>query len=434
MDGVVGLDVGSDAVSVCVLGAEGQELCRRWEIANSEAGATELIRRLMTLAAEHEITRWRIGLEASSLYWWPLAIRLSTDPVLPAPQVYALNPKLVKDFRSTFGSLPKTDRHDAALIAERVRFGRGLPAPFAVDWRYAPLQRLTRFRVHLASTLAREKNYFLTMLFLPFSGLVQSHVFGDPFSPTSWAVLDAFTTDQLAQTPIEDLATTLQMTGRKHFKDVTATATALQQAAKDSYRLQPALEDPMRLVLGTTRATIDTLQRQLKDLDRTIARELAALPQTVDSVPGLGPVWTAGLVAEIGLISRFPDDAALAQFAGLTWTVRESGHFQAEDTVMTKRGNRYLRYYLIEAANSVRIHCPEYRAYYDAKYAQTPKHAHKRALALTARKLVRLVDVLLRTDTIYQPPEIRRTRKETIRPHTQRPARHHRTRPVSATS
>jgi transposase len=134
------------------------------------------------------------------------------------------------------------------------------------------------------------------------------------------------------------------------------------------------------------------------------------------------------------MISRFPDDAALAQYAGLTWTVRESGHFQAEDTVMTKRGNRYLRYYLIEAANSVRIHCPEYRAYYEAKYAQTPKHAHKRALALTARKLVRLVDVLLRTDTIYQPPEIRTTRKETTRPHTQRPARHHRTRPVSATS
>jgi transposase len=407
-------------------------LCRRWEIANSEAGATALIRRLVTLASEHEITRWRIGLEAGSLYWWPLAIRLSTDPLLPAAQIYALNPKLVKDFRSTFGSLPKTDRHDAYLIAERVRFGRGLPAPFAVDWRYAPLQRLTRFRVHLASTLAREKNYFLTMLFLPFSGFVQSHVFGDPFSPTSWAVLEAFTTDELARTPIEDLAVSLQTTGRKHFKD--ATATALQQTAKDSYRLQPALEDPMRLALGTTRATIDTLQRQLKDLDRTIVRELAGIPQTVDSIPGLGPVWTAGLVAEIGMISRFPDDAALAQYAGLTWTVRESGHFQAEDTVMTKRGNRYLRYYLIEAANSVRIHCPEYRAYYEAKYAQTPKHAHKRALALTARKLVRLVDVLLRTDTIYQPPEIRTTRKETTRPHTQRPARHHRTRPVSATS
>jgi hypothetical protein len=34
--------------------------------------------------------------------------------------------------------------------------------------------------------------------------------------------------------------------------------------------------------------------------------------------------------------------------------------------------------------------------YYRKKYIEVPKHQHKRALVLTARKLVRLVDVLLR--------------------------------------
>jgi hypothetical protein len=75
MDGVVGLDIGSDTVMVAVLTADGQELCRRWEIANSEAGATALCRRPAQLGAEHGIERWRIGVEASSLYWWPLASR-----------------------------------------------------------------------------------------------------------------------------------------------------------------------------------------------------------------------------------------------------------------------------------------------------------------------------------------------------------------------
>jgi transposase len=111
---------------------------------------------------------------------------------------------------------------------------------------------------------------------------------------------------------VEELAATLERTGRKHFRDPTATATLLQQAAKDSYRLQPALADPLRLVLGTTRATISTLQRQLAELDRTIARELVSVRQTIDSIPGLGSVWTAALVAEIGDIRRFPDEAALA--------------------------------------------------------------------------------------------------------------------------
>lgn len=73
----------------------------------------------------------------------------------------------------------------------------------------------------------------------------------------------------------------------------------------------------------------------------------------------------------------------------------------------------------MEAAGSVRIHCSEYTAYYQAKLAQSTKHAHKRALVLTARKLVRLVDTLLRTDTRYQSLEQRRDRKEETPPDRQ---------------
>jgi transposase len=174
-------------------------------------------------------------------------------------------------------------------------------------------------------------------------------------------------------------------------------------------------------------ANIRSLTAQLKALDKTIAAELAAIPQTLDSVPGLGPVWSAGLIAELGDVSRFADDDAIAQFAGLTWPAHESGQFQAEDTPLSQRGNRYLRYYLVEAANSVRRHCPEYADYYAAKYAQTPKHPHQRALVLTARKLVRLLDALLRTQTLYQPPAQRPT-PAGPGPQAQRPQRQRRQR------
>jgi transposase len=434
--GIVGLDVGSDQVSICVLAPDGSEPVPRWDMANSQAGAETLIARLVELAGQQGIEQWRMGLEATGLYWWPLAYALTTAPALTPYhlQLYALNPAQVKAFRQHYGALPKTDRQDAFLIADSVRFGRSLPSAFQLDLRYAPLQRLTRFRVHLTEAVAREKNYFLTMLFLPFSGFGQAHALGDPFGPTGIALLEEFTTAQIAEMELDDLGAYLQEKGRGHFRDPQAPATALQRAAKDSYRLPSALADPVRLVLGNTRATIQTLQRHVSELDRLIARDLAGIPQTVSSVPGLGPVWTAGLLAEIGDIQRFPDQAALAQFAGLTWTVRESGHFQAEDTPLTKMGNPYLRYYLVEAANSVRLHCPEYTAYYRAKYAQTPKHAHKRALVLTARKLVRLIDALLRTDSVYRPPEHRKTRKEAPTPSMQRPARHQQTRSVPAVS
>jgi transposase len=432
--GYVGLDVSRDEAVAAVVLADGREPVPRWSVPNTRPGAEALVARLGELAERQGLTELRIGLEATSLSWWHLACALADASALAPyrPRVYALNPKLVHDFRKNYGALPKTDRADAFVIAERIRFGRQLPPPFRIDLRYAPLQRLTRFRVHLAQTLAREKSSFLAFLFLKFSGFGQAHPFDDTFGATSCAVLEDFTTEELAQADLAELATSLASKGRGRFQDPAALAATLQRAARDSYRLDNVLDEPLTLVLGTTMATIRTLHAQLKAVDKTIAHELASIPQTVNSVPGLGPVWTAGLVAEIGDIRRFADDAALAQYAGLVWKAHESGHFQAEDTRLAKSGNTYLRYYLVEAANSVRVHCPEYTAYYQAKLAQSTTHAHKRALVLTARKLVRLVDALLRTDTLYRPPEPRQDRKEVSAPNRQRPGRNRRSRRAPA--
>jgi transposase len=434
MPAFVGLDVSQQEAAVCFLLGDGREPAPRWTVPNSQPGADGLVAHLAALAEAHAVDELRIGMEATSLYWWHLASALKDAPALAPyrPQVYALNPKLVHDFRKHYGALPKTDRTDAFVIAERVRFGRQLPPPFQLDVRYAPLQRLTRFRVHLAQTLAREKGYFLTFLFLRFSGFGQADPFHDPFGATSCAVLEEFTTEELADTPLETLAAYLAERGRGRFKEPGEVAATLRRAARDSFRLDKVLDEPLTVVLGTTMATIRTLQGQLRAVDKTIAQELKVIPQTVSSVPGLGPVWTAGLVAEIGGIRRFADEAALAQYAGLVWKAHESGAFRAEDTAMSKTGNAYLRYYLVEAANSARVHCPEYADYYRTKLAQSTKHAHKRALVLTARKLVRLVDALLRTDTLYHPPAARPDRQEETSTPPARPARNRQTRRAPA--
>jgi transposase len=419
----LGLDVSQDSARVCFLLADGEEPRPRWTIPNTQPGAEALSTELARLCILYHVDQLRIGLEATGLLWWHLACALKDAQALApfTPQVYALNPQLVETFRKNFGALPKSDHADAFLIAERIRYGRKLPSPFQLDSRYAPLQRLTRFRCHLVQNLVREKNYFLSFLFLTFSSYGQVAPFGDPFGATSCAVLEEFSTEDLAQHSLDDLTNYLHHKGHGRFADPSDLAATLQRAARDSYRLDKVLQEPLRLVLGTTMASIRTLQQQLKALDKTIAQELAAIPQTLSSVPGLGPVWTAGLIAELGDITRFDDQGAIAQYAGLTWPSSQSGDFTGEDTEMSKRGNSYLRYYLVEAANSVRTHCPEYTRYYAAKYAETPRHAHKRALVLTARKLVRLIDVLLREGRIYREPEQRASAQTATQPHSKRP-------------
>lgn len=430
----VGLDVSQDSARVCFLLADGEEPRPRWSIPNTQPGAAALSAELARLCILYHVDQLRIGLEATGLLWWHLACALKDDAALApfTPQVYALNPQLVETFRKNFGALPKSDHTDAFLIAERIRYGRKLPSPFQLDTRYAPLQRLTRFRCHLVDNLVREKNYFLSFLFLTFSSYGQVAPFGDPFGATSCAILEEFSTEELAQYSLDDLASYLQDKGHGRFAEVQDVAASLQRAARDSYRLDKVLQEPLRLVLATTMASIRSLQQQLKTLDKTIAQELTAIEQTLSSVPGLGPVWTAGLIAELGDITRFDDQGAIAQYAGLTWPSAQSGEFAAEDTQMSKRGNSYLRYYLVEAANSVRTHCPEYGRYYAAKYAETPRHAHKRALVLTARKLVRLIDVLLREGRIYREPEQRARAQPATQPHRKRPSPQRRSKRLGA--
>ena len=152
-------------------------------------------------------------------------------------------------------------------------------------------------------------------------------------------------------------------------------------------------------------ATMRALDRQIKVLDKAIEQQFEIIPNTLTSISGIGKVYSAGIIAEIGNVNRFHSQASVAKFAGLVWKQHQSGEFEAQDTKLIKSGNRFLRYYLLEAANSVRRCDSEFRRYYDLKFKEVNRHQHKRALALTARKLVRLVFRLLKDNRLYKPPE-----------------------------
>lgn len=147
------------------------------------------------------------------------------------------------------------------------------------------------------------------------------------------------------------------------------------------------------------------MESQIKAFDKAIAAQMELIPNTLTSVNGIGPVYSAGIIAEIGDINRFPNQAALAKHAGLVWSQHQSGDFEVQNTRLIKSGNRYLKYYLCEAAMSL-VRCDaEYSRFYHLKYKEVNKYQHKRALALTARKFVRLVFRLLKDNCLYRAPE-----------------------------
>jgi transposase len=400
----VGIDISRHRHDVCLLDETGARLGPGFAVLNNRPGAAALIAQVARVAPDYE--QVPIGLEATGIYWWHLYRALVQAPDLapPRPRIVVFNPKLIHGFRGAYTAMDKSDPDDAFLIAERLRFGRLPPYP-PPDPRSFPLQRLTRYRFHLVHTLVRAKAHALTLLFLAASEYDRLRPFSDPFGATSVAVLTELDSlDAVAARPLEELATFLDRQGRHRFADPTATAQVLQHVAADSFRLDDDAVAPVHFALRHALAHIRFLTQQLAPLDRRITQELARFPNTLLSVPGIGPVYAAGLVAEVGDVTRFPDDDALAKYAGLWWPRRQSGTCEATDRPLAKAGNTYLRYYLCEAANSVRVHNEDYRRFYDRKYQEATTHPHKRATVLTARKLVRLVHALLRTHQLDTGP------------------------------
>lgn len=401
----VGIDISMKDFKVQLMNDTGETIAKRRRFLNDQPGMESLVELVLTICQANSIDRVVIGLESTSVYSWHLQMGLSCDHRLTPYecQVYPFNPKVVANFKKAYVDLPKNDWTDAWVIADRLRFGR-LPQNVQVDFRYLPLQRLTRFRYHLTQSITREKNYFLTNLFLKFNTLQQNVIFSNLFGATSEAILTEFLSpDEIVARPLEDLIDFLMEKGNKHFTDPNATAKALKKAAHNAHRLKGGLLDPVNLILTTSIETIRCLEKQIKVIDKAIAKEISHFKHTLDSVPGLGPVSCAGLIAEIGDIRRFHNDSALAKYTGLTWRGHQSGEFESDETPLTKTGNAYLRYYFVQAANQVRQHEPEYRQFYTRKYRESKTHHHHRALVLTARKLVRMVDALLRSNQLYRP-------------------------------
>jgi transposase len=399
----VGIDIGLERDVSHFMVADGDSL-GRLIFPNDLEGGMRFIDRTVELANQAGVTKLRIGMEATGLYWWHLQQLIDEAPQFAAfdVQTAVLNPKVVEKFKGIYTDIPKTDDIDAWVIADCLRFGRVrfYPPP---DPRYAPLQRLTRFRYWTVENVTREKNRALSLLFLRFSTFAKQAPFSNVFGKASAAIFTELTVEQVATTPLEELVEFLAERSRGHLPDPAQAAAGLKRAAKNAYRLNPKMDDAVGVALSMSVATVRFLEQQIARIDKVIERELEALPQALDTIPGIGPVYSAGIVSEIGDIHRFPNHNALAKYEGLTWRQHQSGNFAAEDIPLTRSGNFFLRYYMIEAANRVRVRDPEYAAFYERKYTEARHHQHKRALVLTARKLTRLVFTLLSEGQIYQP-------------------------------
>lgn len=400
----VGIDISLKEAVISLLTWEGKYLGESFKISNNLPGAGELENRILGVLSTGTFEHVRFGMEATQNYGFHLAEQLASSDKLSAwkPLVYLINAKYIKDFKGAFPEKDKTDLIDSEFIAEYLRFGK-LPHPFEANNRYLPLQRLVRYRYHLVKNIEREAKFFLANLFLKFPGWVQRRPIRSLGKSAMDVLHEFYSLDEIVQMPLEELALFVAKAGKNRSPNPEKIAEEIKKAAGESYRLRADLADSIQFILESIMVNIRALKSSLKEVNRAIEKEMKGFSNPLLSVRGIGPVYAAGILACIGNIKRFSTHNQIAKLAGLVWKRKQSGKFEAQERRLIRQADRYLRYYLVEAANSLRVYNEEYRRYYQKKYWEVNKYQHKRALVLTARKLVRLVFVLLSKNQLYEP-------------------------------
>jgi transposase len=142
---------------------------------------------------------------------------------------------------------------------------------------------------------------------------------------------------------------------------------------------------------------IDALEREL----RRLGAEHRYVPLLL-TVPGIGFVLAYTIAAEIGDIGRFPSPRKLAGYTGLCPRVYQSGESDRRGS-LAKRGPKYLRWALVEAAVHASTH-PVYRERYQRTKARLGRQRGARVAQVDlARRLAEAIWHMLTRDRPFAP-------------------------------
>lgn len=381
-----GIDVAKRKHAVAILGEHGQVCKPVFETENTHFGLENLVEQFGRLDGSVSI-----GLEATGHYWLSLYDVLTKQGY----PVAVINPLQISAYRKSGVRKLKNDRTDAVWIADFVRIAN-IPASIRDIPTLLQLRELSRFRFYLSEQIGDCKRKLVTILDRVFPEY--ETLFSSIFVQSSRALLqEAVSAQEFAEFDLQELTDLLAKTSRGRFG--AEKAVQLQEKARQSIGvgfLADAVQVEMRCLL----AQIELLEEQQVEVEAAEATLMAQIPQQITTIPGVGAVTGAAILAEIGDINRFENSDKLVAYAGIDATVYQSGQFRAMETHMSKRGSPYLRLALWQAASMCIQHNDELKAYYEKKRKEGK--AHGIALGAVCRKLLIRVYIILKENRPYE--------------------------------
>lgn len=375
-----GLDVHKDTVVACLMTPLGKEM-RRFRT------TTEHLRELV--AWLHEADCWHAAMESTGVYWKPILNILELGGI----EAIVVNARHMKAVPGK-----KNDKKDAEWIAELFRHGL-LRASFIPSRPQRELQELVRFRTALIRERTREVNRIQKVLEganIKLKGTAVSDVLGISGRAMLQAMIDG-------ETDPDAIAS--------HVK------TKLKASPEDIRRaVDGEVGDHQRYMLKVQLDHVDSLNRQVADLDGEIEERMRPFQKQVaqiDALPGIGTVNAQAVVASIGTdMSKFVTSGHLTSWAKLCPSLNESAGKQGPTP--TGKCKMYFRSVMIEAAWAAVRAKPNY---FRSQYYHLKHLGENKAIVAVAHSMLVTIYAILTTGNPYNdlgPNYFDERRKEAV--------------------
>jgi transposase len=310
---------------------------------------------------------WRKGLgvthvamEATGVYWKPVYYVLEDDF-----ELLLVNAQHVKNVPGR-----KTDVADAQWLCQLLEHGL-LKGSFVPPKPIRELRDLTRYRKSLVWERGRETNRLLKLL--EDANIKLASVASRPLGVSGMAMLKALCEGESDPSTLSELAR-----GKLRKK-----LPLLRKALEGRFRAHHAL------IASHLIAHIEYLEETIEELSEEIERRLAPFECEVElltTIPGVAQRTAEVIIAELGPdMSRFPSHRHAASWAAICPGNEESAG--KRKTGKTRKGDRWLRTALIEAANSAAGRTRD--TYLNAQFLRVRRRrGHKKAIVAVAHSIL----------------------------------------------
>ena len=386
---IVGIDIGKNHHEASIVSPEGKQIGRSLRFATTHKGANSLMSFIFKNIGNSPCV---FGMEATGHYWYPIYSFLKAKGYT----IYVINPIQSDSLRKMYIRQTKNDSIDSFLIAEVIRFGQFWTTSMA-DENILAMRQLCRYRDSVISSRTEIKLRIGTIMEQIFPEYEKQ--FSSLWVSTSMGILEKYLTpENIENAPIDELFEIIK--DKSHNRLTRAKAISIKEAAADTFGIKIA-QDAFSFQLKQLIDRMNFLDKQIEALDIEIMKYYEPFDCYLHTIPGIGIIGAATILAEIGDISRFKNSSALVAFAGIDPTVRQSGEFNSTHNHMSKRGSPYLRHAIFLAATTCSFHNSPLNAYYKKKRDQG-KH-HLTATGAVARKLTTIIYAVLRDSKPYEP-------------------------------